>query len=304
MPKIAYADTKLGQAKLDRIEQANQIIAEYAAQGFDLTLRQLYYQFVSRALIPNNDKEYKKLGDIISDGRMCGLIDWDAIVDRTRYLRAQAHWSSPASIVKACSTQFRLDKWERQDTYCEVWIEKDALIGVIENICNELDVPYLACRGYASISEVWRAGHQRLKEKCEDGKDVRIFYLGDHDPSGIDMSRDVQARLDLFVGEYNSITVDRLALNYDQIQQYNPPPNPTKLTDSRATGYIDQFGHTCWELDALEPTVIADLIQDAVLNVRDDSLWEEAVLEEKEGRTNLAAIADKWDSVITFLKGK
>jgi hypothetical protein len=138
MPLICYVPKSFRPDTQTRINQANEIIVEYQAQGFKLTLRQLYYQFVSRDLIPNTVQSYKSLGDVVNDGRLAGLIDWDAIEDRTRNLRSGPHWSSPRSIVRACADQYAVDLWDAQDNYVEVWIEKDALVGVIEGICNEL----------------------------------------------------------------------------------------------------------------------------------------------------------------------
>jgi hypothetical protein len=315
VPRIKYAATKLGEEKRRLIDQANQIISQYQAQGLDLTLRQVFYQFVSRDLFPaswadpktgstNSERSYKKLGEAISDGRMCGLIDWEAIVDRTRFVRQLACWGSPSEIVAACARQFRLDKWARQPAYLEVWIEKDALVGVIEGVCNENAVSYLACRGYASVSEVWKAGYERLLPRLNEDKQVTILYLGDHDPSGIDMTRDVQKRLQLFTASANSpltVEVERLALNMDQIELYDPPPNPTKVTDSRAGPYIEQFGQECWELDALDPVVIRDLIENAIHSRRDDALWAEAVREENRAKKHLAGVAENWQDVVDAL---
>jgi hypothetical protein len=301
MPLIKYMDRRFSADSLAKIKKANEIIAEYRAQGLDLTLRQLYYQFVSRGLIPNNDREYKKLGSVIADGRETGMIDWNAIVDRTRYIRRNSHWNSPQEIIEAVSNQFQIDKWQDQENYVEVWIEKDALIGVIEGVCEENDVPYLACRGYASASEVWNAGRNRLKKAITNGKQVTVFYLGDHDPSGIDMTRDVQERLRRY-SESEDIEVKRLALNMDQVEEYSPPPNPTKMTDSRATWYVETYGEECWELDALDPVAIRDLIESAIISRRDDGLWNESVELENAHRADIAKVADEWDSIIKRLK--
>lgn len=141
------------------IDQANEIIAAYAAQGFDLTLRQLYYQFVSRDRIANSDREYKRLGSVINDAQLAGLVDWDAITDRTRNVRAVSHWETPGAIIDSAAYSFRIDKWLLQPYRVEVWIEKDALAGVIERVCTDLDVPYFSCRGYTSQSEMWAAAH-------------------------------------------------------------------------------------------------------------------------------------------------
>jgi hypothetical protein len=247
MPKIRYQRLNLSQEKRAIISQANEIIGTYTEKGLDLTLRQLYYVFVAQDLFPedrkwrsaggrwvrdangtkNAEPNYKWLGDAIADGRLCGLLDWDAITDRTRFVRREPHWRDPADIVDSCARQFAIDKWDRQPQYIECWIEKDALIGVIEGVCKESDVPYFACRGYASISEIWRAGNGRFLSKLQNEKQCTILYLGDHDPSGIDMAHDIRKRVNMFAGGTDAITIERLALNMDQIQFYNPPPNPT-----------------------------------------------------------------------------
>lgn len=295
MSKIQYVARKFTGASLEMIESANEIIEEYQQQGFSLTLRQLYYQFVSRDLLANNQREYKRMGSVINDARLAGYIDWEAIEDRTRELRALAHWSSPADIVEACAAQYRVDKWAPQKHYVEVWIEKDALVGVIEGVCKKNDVPYFSCRGYTSQSEMWVAA-QRLVKQCELDKDVHIIHLGDHDPSGIDMSRDIEERLDLFL-EHKGYTMvgglNRIALNMPQVVKYSPPPNPAKLTDSRSEDYVKKFGDDSWELDALDPKTLADLIQENIDEYRDEDLWEESVEEERAAKEKLNEIAEE-----------
>jgi hypothetical protein len=297
MSKIAYLEKTFRTDTLVRINQANEIIAEYQAQGFTLTLRQLYYQFVSRDLIANTVQSYKSLGDVVNDGRLAGLIDWDAIEDRTRNLRSSPHWEDPQAIVRACSQQFSVDLWENQPAYVEVWIEKDALVGVIEGICNEWDVPYFACRGYTSQSEMWGAA-QRLIEREHSGKETAIIHLGDHDPSGIDMTRDIQDRLELFG---STATIHRIALVFDQVEQYNPPPNPAKTTDARYQSYANRFGDESWELDALEPRVIVDLIREAIESRIDEDAWGEDRHRQQLGRKQLGQVASRWESVVQHL---
>jgi hypothetical protein len=304
MPRIEYVPKNFSEPHMRVIERANEICEQYAAQGYDLTLRQLYYQFVSRGLIPNRQQEYKRLGDIIGQARLAGLLDWDYINDRTRNLRELAHWSSPNDILSAVARQYRERMWENQRHHIEVWIEKDALIGVIEGVCNGLDLPHFSCRGYTSISEVWSAA-RRLERAIEAGQECLIVHLGDHDPSGIDMSRDIEARLRLFIEgdgfEADMLTVDRVALNFDQVARYNPPPNPAKLTDSRAVGYIERHGDESWELDALEPTVIGDLIRDTVEPYIDRARWEEDEAKIESERRYLASIAGNYRAIVAFM---
>ena len=259
---------------LEKIAISNAIIGEYSAENMKLTVRQLYYQFVARGYIENNQREYNKLSALISRARLAGLIDWGAIEDRTRNLERQHGWNSPHELIDACARQYHRDLWETQEYRVEVWIEKEALSGVIAVICEELRVPYLACRGYVSQSELYDGG-KRLAGYIYDGYQVVVLHLGDHDPSGIDMTRDNKDRLDLFSD--HDIEVIRLALNYDQVEKYNPPPDPAKSTDSRFLKYYGEYGGHSWELDALDPLVIRELIRDSVSSYIDRGLWDDQV---------------------------
>jgi len=316
MPHKCYVPKRFRATTLEIIEKANDLIAVYQKQGFILTLRQAYYQFVAQDLFPeswidstynarsglpadtkNTVKNYKRLGDIINDGRLAGLIDWDAIEDRTRELRSEAHWNSPGSIVRACAEQFRYDLWSDQDYYCEVWIEKEALAGVIEGVCMELDVPYFSCRGYVSQSEMWRAS-QRLLKIEQQGRQTVIFHLGDHDPSGVDMTRDIYDRLTLF---HSTVDVRRIALNWPQIREYDPPPNPAKTTDARYEKYREEYGDDSWELDALEPRVLVDLISTSVNEICDSDRWDAQVARQDDAKMELELVATKWQEVVRGL---
>jgi len=305
MPKIKYQEIKLRKEALALIQVCNDIIREYTAAGYILTLRQLYYQCVSRDIIPNKQSEYKRLGSIVNDGRLVGLIDWSALEDRTRNVRSISHWDSPEQIINAVADQYAIDKWEDQYVRPEVWIEKDALVGVIERICNELDIAYFSCRGYTSQSEMWGAA-QRFIKNAKAGQETHIIHLGDHDPSGIDMSRDIEDRIRMFMthhgygGSHFSFT--RIALNQDQVDLYNPPPNPAKSTDSRFQGYMDIHGDESWELDALEPRVLSDLVRAKVGELRDENLYAEKQKQEMNEKDQLHNVSERWDSVVRYVQ--
>jgi hypothetical protein len=178
-----------------------------------------------------------------------------------------------------------------------VWFEKDALMGVFERAASRIDVPYLSCRGYPSDSTVWAAAQRLRRQRSAGGvRDVVIFHFGDHDPSGIDMTRDISERLALF-GAAQNVSVRRLALNMNQVEQYEPPPNPAKESDSRFVGYQELYGDESWELDALEPTVLGRLVSSNVRSLLDMDEWNAKLDEEREGRRLLAAISDNWDDV-------
>lgn len=299
MPFVEYVTKKFRAETEVVIDQANTILDEYAAEGFVITLRQLYYQFVARGLWPNTQKDYKRLASIVADARMAGRIDWDHIQDRTRNLVKRAHWSAPGGVIESAAASYGKNLWLGQDERVEVWIEKDALVGVIEDVCTEWDVPYFSCRGYASASEMWSAG-RRLGGYAERGQRPTVIHLGDHDPSGIDMSRDIGERLTLFAETH--VEVRRIALNRDQIDLYDPPPNPAKITDPRAEDYIAMHGEESWELDALNPATFRELIEEEVLLHLDRELWEEQHDEQEYDRELLQLAAERWDAVVAFLQ--
>lgn len=277
MPKICYKRTKFHAPTLGIIRLANEVIAEYDEQGFTLTVRQLFYRLVALGHLDNTRREYKNLVRNVSRARESGLIDWEAIVDRTRFLRKNPHWSSALSVCKAAQEAFMMDRWQGQPYRPEVWIEKDALVDVLSTVCDDLDVAYFSGRGYASQSAMWRAA-LRLDRFIANGQEPIILHMADHDPSGLDMTRDLEARLALFAVH---VEIKRLALNFDQILERDPPPTFTKFKDSRSPAYVDEFGYDCWELDALEPGAIVDLIETAILEYRDDAILESVIEKEK-----------------------
>jgi hypothetical protein len=300
MPKIKYIDQKFTRSSKVLIDQANEIIQQYTAQGYQLTLRQLYYQFVARDLLANKQSNYHRLGSIINDARLAGLIDWNAIEDRLRSTLSLPTWDSPTEILEGCAQQFRVDLWEGQDTVVEVWVEKDALVGVIERPCHAYNAPYLACRGYTSQSAMWGAAQRMIRRKKQDKQNTIVLHFGDHDPSGVDMTRDINDRIDLFTAAHGTpgcCEIRRMALNMDQVRQYDPPPNPAKSSDARFEGYTREYGDECWELDALEPRVIETLVREEIESIIDVELMDERKGVQQEHRTALTAIAERYDDV-------
>lgn len=299
MPKIQYKEIRFQQKSLDLIELVNQVVDEYSAQGYELTLRQVYYQLVARGYIPNNERSYKNVGSLINDGRLAGLIDWHSVTDRTRNLRKENHWDNPADVIASARYSYNLDKWKGQPNYVEVWVEKDALVDIVGQACSPLDTPYFSCRGYTSQSEMWSAAQRFIRQEQREKR--IIIHLGDHDPSGIDMTRDIQERLELFGAD---VYVKRVALTMNQIQTYNPPPNPAKITDSRASKYIDQYGNESWELDALEPKVITDLIKKQVTMYRNDDIYRAVCDKESREKDELRMLEREYDRAIAYLESE
>jgi len=292
MAFIKYINQKPQEKTLKLYEQVNSIIDEYREQGYTLTVRQIYYQLVSRNYIENNTDEYKNIAGHISNGRKEGYIDWDMIEDRTREFNPIAHWETPADIIRAAANQYRRNLWEGQKNYIEIWTEKEALISVIEKSASSFDCDSYACRGYNSTSALWEAAKRFIK-KTEQGRENIILYLGDHDPSGKNMVTVIEKWLPIYGA---TVKIERIALNMDQVELYDLPPQPLKtnekgeLTDTRAPKYKAEHGNQSWELDALKPETLDALITNAVKINLDQKKYNKALKKTEAERKQIQAL--------------
>ncbi len=279
----AFKEKRFSQASLQKIETCNSIIEEYVRQGFRLTLRQLYYQLVSRNVIQNVEREYKNLSALVSDARLAGLMDWEAIEDRIRKPSTPQEFRDLEDLVRVALSAYRLPRWDGQQFYGELWVEKDALAGVLAPLASEYHVTVMVNRGYSSQSAMYESAN-RFREAEDAGKKCVLFYLGDHDPSGEDMVRDVRDRLIMFgVGT----DVRKIALTMAQVEQYNPPPNPAKMTDPRARAYVEAHGHESWEVDALPPDVLQAIIRENLEEIRDLERMATVIARENQDKRKL-----------------
>ena len=295
IPKSFYASSRLV------IRRALEIIHDPENAGYKLTLRQIYYQFVSRNWLKNEQNAYKRLGEILNDARLAGVVPWDAIEDRTRTLRETPMWGdpgdpvSPAEFIADWGRHFKNNPWNNQPKYVLGMIEKDSLVGILERPCQKWRVPFFSCRGYVSASEMYDMA-QMLEAVVENGQEVIVLHLGDHDPSGVQMSENIAERLDLLSHHCRGITVRRIALNMDQIKAYNPPANPAKETDSRYKAYCRRYNtKSSWELDSMPPSVMAQLVEDHIVPQIDMEQWDQDIEKEKEPRRQLMRLGEIWD---------
>lgn len=317
--KIVFTtEIKFSPARLQRLQQINEIIEEYQGQDLVLTLRQLYYQLVSRDVIPNRQNEYSKLSTLLKDGRMSGIVDWDAIEDRLRKIYVPNEFTDPKHALRVIYQAYEKKRMEGQKNYIEVWVEKDALSGVLTRVTSIYHIPILVNRGYSSASAMFDS-YQRFSEAIKQKKEVTILYLGDFDPSGIDMIRDISSRMQEFLmrsyiedhepkGDrkidskkrakkfidwfHKYFKVVPIALTREQIDQYEPPENPAKRTDPRAKDFIDKHGSSSWEVDALRPEVLNQILTDAIEERIDLRVFNNVLEDEKEEKQQLLDIIE------------
>ena len=288
--KIAYKDPKnLRQGTRILLDDIIRILEDYESQGYKLTLRQLYYQLVSSDILENKVQNYAKLSRILTDARLSGFVDWEIIEDRIRVPQIPSQWDSIINLVNDATYQYRKDRHHNQLQYVEVWVEKDALSGILLPITRHYHLNLMVNRGYSSITAMFNAS-QRLQSEIDKGKDCTILYLGDHDPSGLDMIRDIKERMDTF--RIYDLEIKQIALTTKQIKKYNPPPNPAKENDPRAKWYIEQFGNISWELDALKPDVLNKLLQSEIEKLVDMDLYNKVIQQEEQEKQELVQLVE------------
>jgi len=257
--KEQFKDQNFRSESLELIAHCEEIVIDYLGQGLRLTLRQLYYQLVTKNIIPNVERSYKNLSSLVSDARLSGMLDWDAIEDRIRVPVIPSEWSSIQSLVDSALDSYRLPRWETQENYVELWVEKDALAGVLRPLAHQYHVPMMVNRGYSSQSAMHEASRRYLNQS--DNKVNRvIIYLGDFDPSGEDMVRDIGDRMQVF-GCGAEFEIRKIALTLKQVKFYKPPPNPTKHKDPRSKEFIAKYGASSWEVDAINPKELSRIVK-------------------------------------------
>jgi hypothetical protein len=276
------------------IDRANTIIAEYQAQDYKITVRQLFYQFVARGFMHNEDKNYVAIKRMAKNGRQAGELDWSAFEDRSRDFHHWYHDDDPADAIASAANNYQEDLWVDQPYRPVVWVEKDAVVNLFDHVCEKYHVSYLAHRGDNSTTIMHEAG-KLFEAAAKQGKVPIVLLMSDHDPTGIDIERDTAKRLKMFARR--PIEVRRIGLTMDQVKQYDPPYDLVKEDDKRAAAYIKRFGKKCWEIDALTPDVIGTLVADSIEALIVKPKWKRALAKQEANRALLEQTAEKWPLV-------
>ena len=241
-----------------------------------ITLRQLYYRLVSRLLITNTINSYKRLSRILVKARERGDVPINCLEDRSRrilgrgdtgFYSAEEYLKSKLNGLQDSWKSFTMPMWDNQPKYVLISLEKDALSRLVSRVANRYSIRTFPTRGYPSFSYV--QGMARYMQTRLEGKHVVVLYFGDFDPSGIDIERDLEARLGRYGAKDFSVT--RIALTADQINEHNLPPMPVKRSDARAEGFMATHGDKSVELDALDPNLFQKIVERAIrkqINVR------------------------------------
>jgi len=258
------------------VAATNEIMAQYDMR---LTVRQIYYRLVSPPyqLFENTARNYKGLVSILVRARENGDVDWRRIEDRARTLLngESSVFDSPEDYINwlfRSITEKYYDRSLWNDACVEVWVEKDALASLVQDAASSWRVSVFPSRGYSSLTKVMEA-----LERFPKGKKTVVLHLTDHDPSGLDMTRDLTERFERYAhltDFYGEIHIKRIALTMNQVRRLHLPPNPTKRADARAPAYVARYGDMCWELDALPPDELQRIVNEAISGEVDIESWK------------------------------
>jgi hypothetical protein len=248
-----------------------------------ITIRHLFYRLVGLNVIPKTELAYKGLCGHLSRWRKSGEVPFNAFSDSTRWHIKPTMFDGIADALKRTQETYRRDLWATQPNYLEVWVEKDAIAGVIDDVTEAFGVPLFVCRGFASLSSMYSAS-ETFKEAHSNGKDVTICHLGDYDPSGHAAADAIERTLQDTFG--CTMNFERIAILPEHIEEFSLPTRPTKQSDSRAQNWR---GSECVELDSMPPTELRRLVESAITSRIDSYEWEQLKNIEWEERATLSA---------------
>jgi len=278
----------------ERSHRTKRIVAlghELLEAEHPMTLRQLFYRLVSVEALENTQPDYQRLSRILTDARERGEIPFEWIVDRSRPKYEASVFRDPAAYAEAVKHSYRKDYWREQTWYVEIWTEKDAILGSIEPVTDDLGVTVRVGRGFLSTTRA----HEIAETFLGIEKPIEVFYLGDHDPSGVCIERDAVRRISeqMDPGAFGSecFRLERLAIHPRDISDFDLPPLRIKVSDSRAVAFLREHGSECVELDALPPSELRDRLRRAIEARIDWPSWDRAIMAERAELESIRKIA-------------
>ena len=251
-----------------------------------MTVRQVFYQLVTRGVVEKREGEYKQtVGRLLLDMRVKGVIPFDWISDNTRGQRKPRSWGSMEDALVSTARTYRRALWNDQDVYVEIWTEKDAIAGVLMEETAPWDVPLMVSRGFSSVSYLYECAESITAIE----KPAYIYYFGDHDPSGVAIDKAIEKRLRQFAPDAE-INFERVAVLPWHIKKWGLPTRPTKTTDSRSK----TFDGESVEVDASPPDMMRWLVRQSIGRHVDHDVLERTKLIEQSERQTLLSVAKQF----------
>lgn len=266
------------------IEALDYALFEIVEEVRPATVRQVFYQAVNRGLVPKSETGgYRVVQRRLVALRESGEIPYGWIVDGTRYVTGHARYDGLAEFADHAAGLYRKDYWSDAPVNVEVWLEKDALKGVlIPTVVNECGLGLHVTRGFASVTYLQEAADDIIR----DGRPTYVYVLTDFDPSGVSIAEKIESELQARAPGHE-VHIRRLAVDREQIDRWDLPTRPTKTSDTRARNFQRVHGTDSVELDAIPPDELRKLVKDAIDGHMDPWRLEQFRMVEQEERETL-----------------
>jgi hypothetical protein len=275
-------------------ESIDLVAAMHAAaeQSQPITGRGVGYKLFTRGLISSMGVlDMQRVYRLLRIARERGKIPWEWIVDETRQIeQKRSTWADPAAYVRAVHRSYKRDFWAQQPKRVVIASEKGTVRGVLDPVLYDLGVGFLVLHGFSSATAIYDLANDY------DGRPLILLYVGDYDPSGLFMSEnDIPQRLEQYGG--NHVEVKRIALTRGQLNGLPSFPASDKKKDPRHDWFVRNYGRRCWELDALDPNDLREIVDEAIKDEIEPIAWNRCAVVEKAEQASLRTLLDRWSGV-------
>jgi hypothetical protein len=284
-----YKASRIKRGRATKAEMAERYEALFAivAEQQPMTVRQVFYQATVRGVIEKTEAGYAKVQSLLADMRRDGDLPYEWLADNTRWMRKPTTFKGPEQALLRTAKFYRKSLWDEADAYVEIWLEKDALAGVVVDVTEEYDVPLMVSRGYASLSFL----HSAAENMEDEGRPCYVYHFGDFDPSGVNAAEKIEETLN-DLAPTAEIYFERIAVTSEQIVDLGLPTRPTKTSDSRSRSWGG--GDESVELDAIEPDILREMVREVIeLHLSSEELERLREIEAAE-RESMLEFAKGW----------
>jgi hypothetical protein len=288
MSEHSGTSTKKGRGRSAKSVALIKAMYDIAEATQPITGRGIGYKVFTRKLIPSmSRKSMRVVYRLLKEAREEGIIPWEWIVDETRGPERSATWKDPEAYSRCVANSYRMDFWNHQPRRVEVWSEKGTVRGVLQPVLSEYQTTFRALHGFNSATQVWDISQD------DDGRDLIALYVGDWDPSGLCMSEtDLPKRLKEYSGDH--VEVRRIALTKEQLRNLPSFPASEKEGDPRYRWFVSNHGETCWELDAMDPNVLRECVEQSIKDLIEPEAWARCDRQNRAERSSLRFVMERW----------
>ena len=274
---------------LAQVEQLERQIVEVLEQDNPQSVRHVFYRMTDPRLpepVEKTEAGYRQVQQRLALMRRSGHIPYGWITDATRSGSHVNTFSSPGEFLQRVSSLYRGNPWADCDQYCEVWTESRSLAGVVQGLCSELAVSLYPAGGFASMTLLYDAA-QYIEQRASDKESAVVFYVGDYDPAGVLIDQSIEQELREHLPDGFPLEFQRIAVNEDQVIEYDLPTKPRKASDARRLDITETV-----EAEAMPAATLRELLRSSIEGLLPDGAVEDMDQTDEEEREGIERMAE------------